>query len=180
MQIFGPKQSIPVRTALWLQCWALQLSAFTYDIKYRTSKANANADALSYLPLKETDLKGDFFSLQEVGKLHYMMVSHLPVSSANIHAAMQDVLLSRVALFIIQGWPRETEITPEIMPFYGMRDSLPVEEGCLLHGNHMIIPKKYQSTLLAELHQDHPGIVRMKALVSTHVWWPTWTKTLKE
>ena len=181
MQIFGPKQSIPVQTASWLQRWALQLSAFTYDIKYCTSKENANADALSRLPLKETELKGDLFSLKEVGKLHHMMVSHLPVSSANIHAATQeDVLLSGVAHFIIQGWPRETEITPEMMPFYRMRDSLTVEEGCILRGIHVIIPKKYQSTLLAELHQDHPGIVCMKALARRHVWWPNLDRDIEE
>ena len=99
------------------------------------------------------------------------MASHLPVSSANICVATQeDVLLSRVAHFVIQGWPRETEITPEMMPFYRMGDSLTVEEGCLLCSICVVIPKKYQSTLLAELHQDHPGIVRMKALARRHVW----------
>ena len=174
MQIFGPKQSIPVQTASRLQRWALQLSAFNYDIKYHTSKANANADALSRLPLKENELKGDLFALKEVGKLHYKMVSHLPVSPANIRAAaQQDVLLSRVVHFTINGWPMETEITQEMMPFYRMRDSLTVEEGCLLRGIRVVIPQKYQSTLLAELHQDHPGIVRMKALARMHVWWST-------
>ena len=36
-----------------------------------------------------------------------------------------------------------------------------------------MIPAKYQESVLAELHLNHPGIVRMKALARLHVWWPT-------
>ena len=35
----------------------------------------------------------------------------------------------------------------------------------------MVIPAKYQESVLAESHLNHPGIVRMKALVRLHVWW---------
>ena len=37
----------------------------------------------------------------------------------------------------------------------------------------MVIPVKHQEAVLAELHLNHPGIVRMKALARLHVWWPT-------
>ena len=173
VQIFGPKQGIPIQTASRLQRWAIQLSAFNYDIKYRTSKDNTIADALSRLPLKEDKMKDDMFSLAEVQKLHHIQVSNLPVNANNIKAATKDdKVLSRVVHYTITGWPSETEITPELMPFYRVRDSLTVEDGCLLRGIRVIIPEKYQPTVLAELHQDHPGIVRMKSLARLHVWWP--------
>ena len=35
-----------------------------------------------------------------------------------------------------------------------------------------MIPQKYQARMLNELHNQHPGIVRMKALSRIHVWFP--------
>ena len=47
--LFGPKKGIPPIAASRLQRWAIQLSAYQYNIKYRSSKQNANADAFSRL-----------------------------------------------------------------------------------------------------------------------------------
>ena len=35
----------------------------------------------------------------------------------------------------------------------------------------MVIPLKLQSQVLTELHQGHPGVVKMKAVARSHVWW---------
>ena len=37
----------------------------------------------------------------------------------------------------------------------------------------MVIQVKHQETVLAQLHLNHPGIIRVKALPRLHVWWPT-------
>ena len=50
--IFDPKKGIPPIAAARLHRWALQLAAHNYTIKFYPTKAHANADALSYLPLK--------------------------------------------------------------------------------------------------------------------------------
>ena len=36
----------------------------------------------------------------------------------------------------------------------------------------MVIPQSLQASILEELHSGHPGIVRMKGLARSHVWWP--------
>jgi len=38
--------------------------------------------------------------------------------------------------------------------------------------SQVVIPGKLQSQMLRELHSSHPGIVRMKGLARTHIWWP--------
>ena len=48
--LFGSKKAIPAVAASRIQRWTIQLSAYQYDIKYRKSKQNANANALSRLP----------------------------------------------------------------------------------------------------------------------------------
>ena len=49
---------------------------------------------------------------------------------------------------------------------------LTTEADCLLRGTRVIVPLKLRTKILAELHQSHCGIVRMKALARNYVWWP--------
>jgi hypothetical protein len=54
MSLFSETRGIPPLASARIQRWALILSAYQYSIVYRTGKDNANADALSRLPLPET------------------------------------------------------------------------------------------------------------------------------
>ena len=51
------------------------------------------------------------------------------------------------------------------------KTELPVESYCLIWGNRVIIPFRLRNKILTELHENHPGIVRMKALACSYVWW---------
>ncbi|XP_026548252.1 uncharacterized protein K02A2.6-like [Notechis scutatus] len=46
------------------------------------------------------------------------------------------------------------------------------DKGCLLWGTRVVIPAKLQGPVLKVLHEDHPGIIRMKALARSYIWWP--------
>ena len=51
------------------------------------------------------------------------------------------------------------------------KNELSVESDCLIWGNRVIIPFHLRNKILTELHENHPGIVRMKALACSYVWW---------
>lgn len=53
--IFGSNHGIPTLAASRLQRWALILSAYDFEIKYRKGKEVPHADALSRLPLPENE-----------------------------------------------------------------------------------------------------------------------------
>ncbi|XP_060110490.1 LOW QUALITY PROTEIN: uncharacterized protein K02A2.6-like, partial [Heteronotia binoei] len=43
---------------------------------------------------------------------------------------------------------------------------------CLLWGSRVVVPPPLRKQVLGALHKTHPGIVRMKALARSYVWWP--------
>ena len=89
--ILGPKKGIPILAASRLQRWAIQLAAYTFDIKYRTSKQNANVDALSRLPLSDasTEMKSVFSigTEQETTDVISRQVNSLPITASKIARA---------------------------------------------------------------------------------------------
>ena len=93
----------------------------------------------------------------------------LPVTAKQISLATEtDPLLSQVLHYAYKGWPKEV---PDVLKPCSCE--LTIQEGCLMWGIKVIVPSKYQSKVLSELHTDHPGICRMKALARSYVWWPT-------
>lgn len=165
-RIFGPKRNIPTLAAARMQRWAVLLSGYQYDIKYRTSADNANADMFSRLPIhvdNPVDNVDDFaFSVT---------LEALPVTSKIVgELTAKDPILSRVYEYVLSGWP--LSCGPEFQPFKTHANSLTIEDKCLLWGRRVIIPSVLRDRLLDGLHECHPGMVRMKSLARSYVWWP--------
>ena len=77
----------------------------------------------------------------------------------------------------IKGWP--SQVPKELQPYHTKLAELSVEEGCLLWGRRVIIPQKLREIILQELHSEHMGIAKMKALARSHVWWTGIDKDLE-
>ncbi|CAC5368187.1 unnamed protein product [Mytilus coruscus] len=172
--LLGPKTGIPMLAASRIQRWAIQLSGYQYDVKCKSSSENANADGLSRLPLKETRCESPFnIFWEEVEIRNVQALNELPASANNIKRETEkDSTLVKVKHATLYGWPKYTDISNELKPYFRVKDELSMEEGCLLRGIRVIIPERYRSDVLNELHVNHPGIVRMKGLARMHVWWP--------
>ena len=56
--------------------------------------------------------------------------------------------------------------------FNNKQMELTCQAGCIMWGLRVVIPTKLRTQVLQELHSAHSGMVRMKALARTHVWWP--------
>ncbi|XP_062604119.1 uncharacterized protein K02A2.6-like [Saccostrea cucullata] len=52
------------------------------------------------------------------------------------------------------------------------RNELTLEKGLLLWGMRVVIPDKFRGRLLLELHDEHLGTSRTKALARGYLWWP--------
>ena len=64
------------------------------------------------------------------------------------------------------------EVSDQLKAYHTRQNELALENGCVMWGVRVIVPKKLQQHVLNELHQSHPGMARMKTLARSHVWWP--------
>jgi hypothetical protein len=164
--IFGPKKGIPTLAALRMQRWSLILMSYNYEIVYRKSEDHANADFLSRMPTTEAKSSLE----QEINYFSYTDV--LPVTAMEIrNGTLKDPVLSKVYDFTLNGWP-DWMPSDELKPYYRIRSELSCDQGCLLWGMRVVIPPEYHIRLIEELHSEHLGIVRSKALARSYFWFP--------
>lgn len=149
-----------------MQRWGIFLSAYQYDVEYKRSKDHSNADGLSRLPLPpQTDMEegNEVFCVS--------CTDALPVTATEIASeTAKDPLPSKVYCYTMEGWPQQT-VSEKMKPFYQWKEQLATDQGCLLWRMRVIVPAKLQVRLLRELHFTHPGVVKMKLLACTYMWW---------
>ena len=159
----NPEPATPLMASSRMQRWALTLLGYEYDLLYRPGEQNANADALSRLPLPDlpetTPVPGDILHLLET-------INASPVDAAKVKLwTTRDPVLSQVLQFVLYGWPLSVE-EEALKPYFARREELSVPVGCLLWGS-----PQGREEVLNVLHESHPGIVRVKSLARSYVWW---------
>ena len=86
--IFGSKKGVPSLAAARLQRWAIILSAYQYDIRFKPTDAHANADGLSRLPLSFASEH----SISAISVFNLSQIDCLPITSAQITAGTQRIV----------------------------------------------------------------------------------------
>lgn len=151
------------------------MSAYDFEIRYRPTGEHANVDGLSRLPIplsrdEEDSLDATVFNISQM--------EALPVTTAQLrYHTRRDPLLGKIMRYAKGSWPNRTRA--DVRPFKHRANELSVEGECLFWGTTVVIPRKLQSKLMEELHRDHPGIVKMKAVARSYMWWPNIDKDLE-
>ena len=142
--IFGSKKGVPAMAAACLQRWAILMSAYQYDIKFRPTQAHSNADGLSRLPLNEGLQEGH---CEDPGVFNVSQLDCLPVTAAHLRSCTSwDHALSRVLRCAKVGWPQQVEL--DLQPYHRCENEISCEDGCLFWGIRAMIPQKLQGKLL--------------------------------
>ncbi|KAL4009353.1 hypothetical protein ACER0C_003205 [Sarotherodon galilaeus] len=131
------------------------------------TKLHGNADGLSRLPhMQPTKEMTDPATV-----FHVTQMEPLPVTSAQVkRETSRDAILSKVYDFTVNGWPSCTDT--QFSAYSTRKDQLSVCQGCVMWGTRVILPPKLRTTVLDSLHNGHLGVVKMKSLARSYVWWP--------
>ncbi|XP_055585220.1 uncharacterized protein K02A2.6-like [Uranotaenia lowii] len=172
-QILAPHKGLPTLSALRMQHYAVFLETFDYEIRFRSSKENANADGMSRLPIKDEDNK---HRIEEVDLVEVNQIETLPVTAeelaectkedANVKTLLQSLKFGRT----VDGCDR----------FRLNQSEFSIQKGCLLRGIRVYIPPKLRQRVLDELHTGHFGVSRMKTLARSYCWWETVDRDIEE
>ena len=161
-------RTISAMASARIQRWALTLSNYQYTLEYKPGPSIGHADALSRLPLP--DVPTQVPVPEEIVLALSTMDETLITADKIANWTAKDPVLSQVRQFVEQGWPVQV---PDDLDAYGRRKhELSVQHGVLFWGARVVIPPKGRDTLLDELHDTHPGIVKMKAVARSYLWWP--------
>ncbi|XP_060092259.1 uncharacterized protein K02A2.6-like, partial [Heteronotia binoei] len=166
--LLAPDRQTPQILSQRVLRWNLFLNSYTYTLIHRPGKAMGHADALSRLPLPATD--------PDPAPAHgVMLIESLPErplhASEVARATGRDRVLARVRDWVGRGWP-SGKAEEAFRPFASRKDELSTHKGCILWGSRVVVPPPLRRQVLEDLHETHPGIVRMKALARSYVWWP--------
>ncbi|VDI15022.1 Hypothetical predicted protein [Mytilus galloprovincialis] len=123
--IFNPQKGVSVTASARLQRYSLFLSGYEYEIEFRGTAQHANADSLSRLPLKSTEVDT---SLKMVESFHIAQMEAIPVSNKQVQQETRnDLVLGLINTFTQDGW-NTIHRDGEYAPYYSRR------KGCLVWG----------------------------------------------
>ena len=157
---------------------AIFLLGYQYVLEFRSTGKHCNADGFSRLPRVTAEGRSDNLAA-EATSFNVHQIDTLPLTTKQLAAAtLADSELGRVMRYCHDGWP--AEVPKELHPYFQKREQMSIEGDCLFRGMQVVIPTKLQPQVLAELHTSHPGIVRMKGLARSRVWWPGMAGQIEE
>ncbi|UYV82343.1 hypothetical protein LAZ67_21001753, partial [Cordylochernes scorpioides] len=165
--IFGDKTNLPPLIANRLHRWALTLSNFSFEIKYKKGKDNIIPDFLSRFPeFQESNLEYNDGS-GEILLLNTSIIDHVLVA----HETQLDRTLFKLYKIIETG---ELPSSPndDLIPYLKRIDDFTILQKCIFLENRMVIPKSLHERVLQLLHESHAGTNKMKMMARSSIWWP--------
>ena len=142
------------------------MSAYNYNIEYRTGANNGNADALSRQPLVQTNINAQTDDTTN----NVLNIETIPFDVSKdemVRETRNDRILSVVYDCLLKG--RELPQSAEFLPYRRVKDQLNIDKECVLKANRVIVPVKLKNKVLQMLHSEHMGISKTKNLARYYV-----------
>lgn len=87
--------------------------------------------------------------------------------------AMQDEKYKTLIDNVQNGFPSSRDkANASVIPFWNIRNELSVDDGIVLYGPRIVVPKSARREVLARLHDSHQGTDRTKRRARQNVYWP--------
>ncbi|XP_062708108.1 uncharacterized protein K02A2.6-like [Aedes albopictus] len=171
-QILHPEKSLPALCISRMANYADYLAHFDFDIVYKPTKQHTNADYCSRIPTRET-FGINSLKAQEGGNvddfegfaLH--QIQQLPVRAEHIaRETRKDGHLGKLVQLL------ETGRDLSQCGYKSPEDKYTLAANCLHFEHRVVIPLSLRQPILNDLHVAHLGVVKMKSLARSFVYWP--------
>ncbi|XP_043063528.1 uncharacterized protein K02A2.6-like [Drosophila ficusphila] len=167
--IFSTEKPIPQIISNTMMRRAFFLRAYKFNLIHQPGTKISNADFLSRCPTAEVHPEPQ---PEEVLMIEWATNPTVTASTLATNTS-KDSSLRKVLNWVLRGWSSvKVQRYDDLYPFFIRRNELTSNQGILFWGNRAVIPFMDRQEILSALHAHHPGIVRMKALARSYVWWP--------
>ena len=170
--IYHPKAKPSAR----IERWALRLQQYQFTLRHRPGKTNP-ADVLSRQPLvtlEKNSIAEDYVNFLTNHSVPKSM-SRQEIENVCRKGAEIQSLITAIRTGHWTGKPKRANSNNNIdlTPYQSIRNELTVSDnGIVLRGNRLVMPRKLRNQTLNIAHGQHQGIVKTKILLRTKVWWP--------
>ena len=87
-------------------------------------------------------------------------------------STQRDPILTTVYQLTQQGWPHQRRHVPRLARrYWDFRDELSTDDGMLLKGPRLIIPRELQEEYLSRLHKGHLSASKVQENAKQHMYW---------
>ena len=153
-----------------LERMLIRIQNYDVDIKYVPGRAIPLADALSRVnPCNTGPIQGLDLSVHEI----HVQLNASPACIVKIrHETAKDSTLSALRNIIALDWPdSRAECPAHLLEFWNFRDELSVEDGLVLKGKWIVMPKSLRTAVLAQIRYAHQGTEKCKLRARDSVFW---------
>ncbi|XP_055527285.1 uncharacterized protein K02A2.6-like [Wyeomyia smithii] len=173
-QILSPEKSLPTLCISRMANYADYLAHFNFDIIYKPTNLNTNADYCSRVPSKSTQSNVNSFYLGEgrnadddFGQFAIHQIHQLPVRADNIaRETRKDSHLGKIIRDL------KLDRNPTQLGYKAPDVKYTLAANCLFFEHRVVIPPALRKAILNDLHKAHIGVVKMKGLARSFVYWP--------
>ncbi len=165
--IFNPLRELPKVTSARLMRWALQLSAFEYDIMYVKGESIPHVDALSRLNFSDEAPESEECLESFV---HWMETDVLSLEELR-RETQRDLVLSGVVRHVTNNCWNGCSVAER--PFKSVRQCLSIKDGILCKGDLLVPPAPLRYHMIKAVHDDvHCGVTATRNRLKLEAWWP--------
>lgn len=158
-----------------LQRFRMRLMCFDYFMTFLPGKYLFVADTLSRTPVEQAPVD-EIDVLQEQLFINNV-IAETPFSDKKLNEILEKQQLdpesAQIRKFIGEGFCKNSI-------FWKYKNELTLNNGLVMKGNRIFIPKELRGEIISKLHGGHLGIVKCRRRAHESVWWPNLSQQLKE
>ena len=174
---YKPFNNCPAR----IQRFLLRLQNYDYEIHYKKGKDQILWDTLSRAVEKENhgQIKTEI-PQEEISAMVILVDNMTELSDED--PLVQDILEKQetddectlLRKMLSEGWPHTIKSTPEAgRPYWTFKEEVVQNDnGLLMKGSQIIIPKALRRDMLKRIHEGHLGMQMAKQRARESVYWP--------